>query len=52
MRQRLRHTLLKINLQKAPAMPCEVRARLIDEYREDILALQNLIARDLSNWLN
>jgi hypothetical protein len=34
-----------------PRMPAEVRARLRALYREDTLALQDLIGRDLSHWL-
>lgn len=32
-------------------LPQETRKNLIEEYREDILNLQDLIQRDLSNWL-
>ena len=38
------------NLVK-PQMRPEVRRRLVQVYREDILALQDLIGRDLSRWL-
>jgi hypothetical protein len=38
------------NLVKPP-FPPEVRARLVEDYREDILKLQVLLGRDLSNWL-
>jgi hypothetical protein len=34
-----------------PPMSDEQRQWLIDYYRDDILQLQNLIHRDLSNWL-
>ena len=34
-----------------PGMPPEVRARLTEDYRDDILLLQDLIQRDLSHWL-
>ena len=30
----------------------EVRAELMEGYREDILRLEELIGRDLSAWLN
>jgi hypothetical protein len=38
------------NLIKPP-LPSEVRRELISVYRDDILKLQDLIQRDLSNWL-
>jgi hypothetical protein len=38
-------------LRPAPPMPDEVRLELIEYYREDILELQNLVDRDLSDWL-
>jgi hypothetical protein len=34
-----------------PKLPAELRALLIEEYREDILRLEELIGRDLSSWL-
>jgi hypothetical protein len=43
---RLKHS----NLDKPPLDP-EVRAQLVDLYREDILRLQDLIGKDLSGWL-
>jgi hypothetical protein len=42
--------LKNANLQK-PLLPTEVRERLIETYRPDILRLQDLIDRDLSDWL-
>jgi hypothetical protein len=38
------------NLVKPPLIP-EVRQQLLEDYREDILKLQELIQRDLSHWL-
>ncbi len=35
-----------------PEMPAGVRAQLTDDFREDILQLQDLIGRDLSHWLS
>ena len=35
-----------------PPMPEDVRAALLEEYREDILKLQDLLRRDLSHWLS
>ena len=37
------------NLVKPP-FPTGVRGRLVEEYREDVLKLQDLIRRDLSAW--
>lgn len=39
------------NLQDKPSLPSEVRAQMIETYREDILKLEELIQRDLSKWL-
>lgn len=38
------------NLAKPP-LPSEVRAELVEEYREDISKLEGLIGRDLSAWM-
>ena len=37
------------NLVKPP-LSSDIRAKLLEDYREDILQLQNLIQRDLSKW--
>lgn len=39
------------NLDRPPRLSPQIRNRLINEYREDILNLQDLIQRDLSGWL-
>jgi hypothetical protein len=39
------------NLQDKPTLPGEVRAQLVEAYRDDILKLEELIQRDLSHWL-
>ena len=39
-----------LNLDK-PKLAPEIRRELIEEYRQDILKLQDLIQRDLSKWL-
>ena len=39
------------NLVEPPAVQQEVRRQLVEVYREDILELQGLIQRDLSDWL-
>ena len=46
MRQKIQHQ----NLAK-PQMNSETRAKLSKLFREDILACQDLIQRDLSSWL-
>jgi hypothetical protein len=38
-------------LVSAPRLSPEVRGRLVEEYREDIVRLEELIQRDLSGWL-
>lgn len=40
-----------LNLVEHPRLSPEVRRRLIGEYEEDILKLQQLIGRDLSSWM-
>lgn len=41
----------QFNLAPPPPIDPEIRARLTADYREDILKLQDLIGRDLSQWL-
>jgi hypothetical protein len=48
---RLREPIRNRILTKAPQLPLEARRDLIEVYREDIYNLQNLIQRDLSDWL-
>ena len=48
---RLDHDPLKRNLVK-PQIPKLLRRHLINQYREDILQLQDLIQRDLTAWLS
>ena len=38
------------NLSPAPSFPPDLRAELLDLYREDILRLEELTDRDLSGW--
>ena len=40
------------NLKPPPKFPADVRAKLLELYREDILKLEELLERDLSMWLN
>ncbi|MGB7519477.1 MAG: sulfotransferase domain-containing protein [Spirulinaceae cyanobacterium] len=39
------------NLVKAPPLPEVMRQQVIEVYRPDILALQELVRRDLAHWL-
>ena len=38
------------NLSPAPSFPADLRAQLLDLYRDDILRLEELVDRDLSGW--
>ena len=38
------------NLSPAPSFPADLRAQLLDLYRDDILRLEELVDRDLSSW--
>jgi uncharacterized membrane protein len=49
-RRRVRDALSGINTRR-DGMPPEARARLRRELRSDIVALQELLERDLSKWL-
>ena len=40
-----------LNLRTPPPLAPALRRRLLEIYREDILALQGLLDRDLSHWL-
>jgi hypothetical protein len=40
------------NLKSPPKFPADLRAKLLDFYRTDILQLETLLDRDLSIWLN
>ncbi len=51
LRGRVSEGLQTHNLTKAPPLEPELRRRLVELYREDVLALQDLIGRDLSAWL-
>ena len=43
--------VLRMTMRRPDRYPPEVRRRLVDYYREDILATAALIDRDLSHWL-
>ena len=51
LRARIRSKLMDLNLTERPRLSPETRSHFIEEYREDILELQELIQRDLSKWL-
>jgi hypothetical protein len=40
------------NLKTPPKFPADLRAKLLDLYREDIHRLEAMLDRDLSIWLN
>jgi hypothetical protein len=42
----------ELNLTTSPKMPPDLRAELLNIYREDILKLEDLLGRDLSIWRN
>ena len=48
--KRLIDTMATPNRMAPPPIPQNVRARLLDEYRDDIFRLGNLLERDLSHW--
>jgi hypothetical protein len=50
LRSRIRLGLIHRNLVKTP-LRSNMRKQLVQDYREDILRLQDLIQRDLSRWL-
>jgi len=53
--ERLGHraiSLLQPRVMARPGLSPELRSRLTEDYREDILLLQDLIQRDLSHWLS
>jgi len=50
LREYLKSYLKEKNTFK-PKLELDVRRQLIEEYRDDILKLQELIQRDLSKWL-
>jgi hypothetical protein len=41
----------KMNLATPPKFPADLRAKLLEHYRDDILKLEGLLDRDLSIWL-
>ena len=45
------HGVSSVILNPKPVMQPEVRARLVTEFKPDILELQEIVGRDLSTWL-
>lgn len=44
-------SMLQPRLVEKPGLPPDIRAKLTEAFRDDILLLQELIGRDLSHWL-
>lgn len=42
----------QLNLRTPPTLPDDLRSRLLDIYREDIVMLEGLLERDLAVWLD
>lgn len=51
LRKQIHGNVRKINLAEKPILEPELRLKLIEVYREDILKLQDLINQDLSPWM-
>jgi Sulfotransferase domain len=51
LKRRLQKGFAKMNLERVP-IPADTRETLTNDYREDILRLQDLIGQDLSTWLS
>ena len=51
-RARLSSVLQERNLSEAPPLDPQARRQMVGLYQEDVLKLQDLIGRDLSNWLD
>lgn len=49
--RKMRVEIAKRYLVESPRLPVEIRKQLIDVYEDDILKLQDLLKRDLTNWL-
>ena len=50
--QRMAKRVQRQNLETPPKLPADLRAELLDLYREDIHKLEVILERDLSIWLN
>lgn len=49
-RSRIRATLVRANDRPIPPLAPDTRQRLLDTYRDDTLALEEILGRDLSAW--
>ena len=49
--RQIKTNFLKLNSRNKPSLSTETRRQFVEEYKEDILKLQDLIQRDLSQWL-
>jgi hypothetical protein len=47
----VKYNLMKFNVKDRPRMKPETRARLAEVLRDDVLALEALIGRNLTHWL-
>lgn len=52
LRKNVMHSLIASNLSKPPPIAEELRKEMTNEYREDLLKLQELINRDLVAWMD
>ncbi|HEX9097375.1 MAG TPA: sulfotransferase [Candidatus Dormibacteraeota bacterium] len=50
-RQRVKDRLPASHMTRPKPMPAEARAMLVEVFRDDVMALQELLQRDLRNWL-
>ena len=51
LRGKIKDTAQRLNSFRPTALDVEIRAQLVEVYRQDILQLQELIGRDLTHWL-
>ena len=50
-RHSIKEALKSYNIKPKPKLSRTIRTRYVEEYREDILKLQDLLEKDLSTWL-
>ncbi len=51
-RKGVMHSLIASNLSKPSPIPEKLREEMVNEYREDLLKLQELISGDLTKWID
>lgn len=51
LRREIKNQLMKLSVSKTSQMPNEMRNRLINFYRDDIVKLSKVLKRDLDHWL-